>query len=520
MRDLFTPASECLVTVFQIIAHWKVPGKMLMRITRLILLTFAVLLLFTPLLMASEELYYSETYGWRVDLLPGFEIDDTLGPETIAFKIGSEGLLTIESDLPAEYFWDTDSAINAITRVMGFAVNDVRINVIEPGETESGMYIEDIYYSSRIGSENLSGMIRLYAGINGVALCYRDSEVGFDGNIESVQRFANGLYFPTFEEMLEEEDIELVEFTNPVYGYRITYPSILAGDDVWYYISLSFIHESIIDIYAETRLGEDQEALIEGSKLEVLAGLEGYEAEIIKETEGVTDDGIPFMDIMVTDNDISPWVKRARIFALPDTALRLEFYCPVETFELRDEIFTAIADSLEYNPLWITEESYSYSGIPVEEVYEYGEFEWVEYTDDEFGYTIDVPDFLEAEVLGDFIFFNYDFEPILTLVREKHPGFDKEDALVKGEENSETEFGVLWDYTRYGDESGVSSEGWPYVEFYLDDSDPYEGWTQVVRVYGMDGLSVRIEMYASPGRLEVMSTFFDKVADSFTVHTD
>ena len=511
---------ECPVTVFQILAHWKVYEKMLMRIIRLIFLTVAVLLLLTPLLTASEEFYYSEMYGWRVDLPPGFEIDDTQGPQTIALKIGGKGVLTIESDLPAEYFWDTDSAINAITRVMGFAVNDVQINVIEPGETESGMYIEDIYYSSRIGSEKLSGMIRLYAGVNGVALCYRDSEAGFDANFERVQKFADRLYFPALEEVLENENIELVEFTNPVYGYRINYPSILTRDDVWYYISLSFIHESIIDIYAETRLGEDQEALIEGSKLEVLAGLEGYEAEIIKETEGVTDDGIPFMDIVVTDNDISPWVKRARIFALPDTALRLEFYCPVETFELRDEIFTAIADSLEYNPLWITEESYSYSGIPVEEVYEYGEFEWVEYTDDEFGYSIDVPDFLEPEKAGDFLFFNYDFEPILTLVREKHPGFDKEDALVKGEENSETEFGVLWDYTRYGDESGVSSEGLPYVEFYLDDNDPYEAWTQVVRVYGLDELSVRIEMYASPERLEVMDAFFDKVADSFTVNDE
>lgn len=491
-----------------------------MRITRLIIFVFAVLLLLTPLLTASEEFYYSETYGWRVDLPPGFEIDDTLGPETIAFKIGSEGLLTIESDLPAEYFWDTDSAISAITRVMGFAVNDVQINVIEPGETDSGMYIEDIYYSARIGSEELYGMIRLYAGVNGVALCYRDSEVGFDGNIERVQQFADGLYFPTFEEVLEEEDIELVEFTNPVYGYRITYPSILACDDVWYYISLSFIHESIIDIYAETRLGEDQETLIEEGKQDVLSGLEGYEAEIIKETEGVTDDGIPFMDILVTDNDISPWVKRARIYALPKTSIRLEFYCSVETFELRDEIFTAIADSLEYNPEWITEESYSYSGIAIEEVYEYGEFEWVEYADDEFGFAIEVPDFLEPEEAGEFLFFNYDFEPILTLVHEKHPGFDKEDALVKGEENSETEFGVLWDYTRYGDESGVTSEGLPYVEFYLDDNDPYENWTQVVRVYGMDEFSVRIEMYASQKRLELMSTFFDKVADSFTVQTD
>lgn len=492
-----------------------------MRITRLILLTFAVLLLLMPLLAASEGSYYNRAYGWKVDLPAGFEIDDTLGPETIAFKFGSEGLLTIESDLPAEFFWGTDSVVNAITRVMGFAVNDVQITVTEPGETESGMYIEDIYYSASIGSEGLSGMIRLYSGINGVALCYRDSEVGFDGNIERVRQFADGFYFPTFEEVLEEEDIQLVaEFTNPVYGYRITYPSILTRDDVWYYISLSFIHESIIDIYAETRLTSDQETLIEEGRQEVLSGLEGYDYEIIKETEGITDDDIPFLDIMVTDNDFSPWIKRARIYALPKTALRLEFYCPVETFKLRDEIFTDIVDSLEYNPEWITEETYNSSYVPIEDIYVYGEFEWVEYADDEYGFVIDVPDFLEPEVLGDMLFFVYDCEFILTLVREEHPGLGKEDALLKGEENSEMEFGVWGDYTRYGDESGVTSDGWPYVDFFLGNNDPDETWTQLVRVYGMDELSVRIEMYFSPHRLEVMSTFFDEVADSFTVHTD
>ncbi len=487
---------------------------MFKRALFIILILTIMIALALPLPGASRDYYYNRDYGWKIEIPSAFEMDDSLATRTVAFRIGGSGLVTIESGFPSEFFWDLDEAVNTINRIMDFAAHDVQITMIEPGETGTGLFFEGFHYRVRTGDEWIYGFFIFYSGPNGVVLCYRDEPKQFERNIERIQDFADKLYFPTLDEMFHEGEFEHVQFTNPVYGYRISYPSILSHDEIWSYVSLSFTNESVIDIFSETKLDPDPQKVIQDSRRQVLESFEGYTYEILDEVEGTTDGGFPYLDIKINDNDSLPWLKRARIYALPKTVVRLEFYCPMGQFDTRDAIFNQVVGTFEYDPQWITEEPNNYYSIPVDEVYEYGEFEWVEYEDEQYRFKLNVPDFLEWECAEDVVFFNYNYESIINVVIEAYPGFNRDEALSAGEGNAETEFALLWDYTRYGDATGIMSGSEPYVDFYMDDNDTEGVWVKHVRVIGFEELAIRIEMYRPMHQTEILDMLFADVVES------
>lgn len=492
----------------------EVYEEMLRRVLFTILIPTVMIGLALPLPGASGDYYYNRDYGWRIEIPSAFEIDDSSAPKTLAFSVGDSGSVTIESGLPSEFFWDMDSAASSIMRIMSFAADHVQIITMEPGESETNLLFNDIYYRVETGEEWLYGFLRMYSGPNGIILCYRDGQKRFERNIDRVQKFADLLYFPTLDEMFGEGDFELEQFTNPVYGYRISYPSILTNDEVWSYVSLRFLYESIIDIYGATKLEPDPQKVIQDSRQLVLDSLEEYQYEILDEVEGTTDGGFPYLDIKITDNDSPPWLKRARIYALPKTVVRLEYYWPMDQLDTRDAIFTQVVDTFEYDPQWITEEASDYYTIPVEEVYEYGEFVWVEYEDEQYAFTINVPDFLEWECAEGVVFFNYNYIPIITVVIEAYPGFNRDEALSAGVGSAEAEIALMWDYTRYGDATGIMPGGEPYVDFYMDDGDPEGAWVKHVRVIGLEELAIRIEMYRPIHQTGLLNMLFADVVES------
>ena len=264
----------------------------------------------------------------------------------------------------------------------------------------------------------------------------------------------------------------------------------------------------------ETKLDPDPQKVIQDSRRQVLESFEGYAYEILDEVEGTTDGGFPYLDIKINDNDSLPWLKRARIYALHKTVVRLEYYCPIDQFDTRDAIFTRVVGTFEYDPQWITEEPSNYYSIPVDEIYEYGEFEWVEYEDEQYGFMLNVPDFLEWEYAEDVVFFNYNYESIITVVIEAYPGFNRDEALSAGEGSAETEFALMWEYTRHGDAAGIMSGSAPYVDFYMDDNDPEGSWVKHVRVIGTEELAIRIEMYRPIHQTGLLDMLFADVVES------
>ena len=64
---------------------------------------------------------------------------------------------------------------------------------------------------------------------------------------------------------------------------------------------------------------------VSGPGEEALLGLEGFAYEILSEEDGATDDDIPYLDLVIDDMDTAKWLKRVRIFAIPNAVVRFEF---------------------------------------------------------------------------------------------------------------------------------------------------------------------------------------------------
>ncbi len=465
--------------------------------------------------LTGNDIYHNTKYGWRISVPAAISRDEASSPESVGFKLGSGGLITIESDLPYQFFYDSPASFDIITRLMNFATDSLETSESGNGDTRAGLYYEDMEYVATSGSDEINGYIRLYLGPNGVALCYRDGKSDYKKNLDAVKKFADTLYFPTLDELMEEGKYEMIEFTNPAYGYRLEYPSMLNPDDVWSYISFSFLNEPIIDVHAEARLDDDPAAMLAAMKQESIDEMSGYDYVVSNESSGEIVDGISYIDFTVDDQDEARWLKRVRIIALPKAAVRFEIYCSGEQFDTRSGLLDIMLDTFDFDQQWITEEDYIYYDFPVDALWDSGSFNWADIQDDAIGFTLTVPDFLAVDKFTNLIFLNYGFETIITIITEEHAGMDEDASLAEGERAAEEDFAVQWDYTRNGDVSGETVDGYPYTGFYLNDNDPEANWTKRVRVIGLNGWSVRIEMYLSPAMLDELSVMFDKVADSF-----
>jgi hypothetical protein len=315
--------------------------------------------------------------------------------------------------------------------------------------------------------------------------------------------------------VLDAGEYDLVEFTNRNYGYRIMYPSVFSHDDVWAYITFYFLGEPVIDVYVDNWEGKTYDEMLTRARDMSLKEIESTNYTIIGETSGTISGGLPYRDFKIDDRSGGLWIKRVRVFAIPDATVRLQYYCPEAKAEQYDRVFEIIAETFDYNPSWISHSSRG-ADVPLDELYRSGDFDWFDYRNGEYNYRIGIPDFLDIEIRDGFTFFNYGFKAVITIIAQEFPGLDAGGSIDAAEADTLEEFGASLGAKRYGDAKGVTSDGWPWVEFQLDDDNPQSGYTRRVRIIGSPGIAFSIEMYEPTSEIDELSDLFSEVADSFS----